>query len=322
MTAAPGRTTEDPFHHPALYYSGDREYLEGTVPFIEEALAEDGPVAVSVPGPNLELIRGALGAAAERVLMLDMTEAGANPGRIIPGVLRAFADDHPDRRVRIIGEPIWASRTDAEYPACAQHEALINHAFTGRDVAILCPYDLDGLDPRVIEDSLATHPVLIDRDGTRTSGAYDPDRIVAEYNRPLEDRPRTAIQRTFDRLTIDNARWFTTSYGRRWGLTANQLIDLEIAVTELLTNSICHGGGTGTLHLWAEKDQLVCDVVDGGHITDPLAGRRPFDEDRAYGRGLLLVNHVVDLLRTHTDPRGTTMRIHMRLPEQREAAEA
>ncbi|MCD0444653.1 MEDS domain-containing protein [Glycomyces sp. A-F 0318] len=320
MTAAPGREAEDPFDHPALHYSGDREYLDGTLPFIEQALAAEGPVAVAVPGPNLKLLRDALGERAGRVLMLDMTEAGANPGRIIPGVLRAFADAHPDRRVRIVGEPVWPARTEDEYPACAQHEALINHAFAGRDVAILCPYDLDGLDARAIDDSLATHPVLIDRAGRRASDGYDPDRIVAEYNRPLEAPPRTAIEREFDRFTIDNARWFATSYGRKTGLTATQLVDLEIAVTELLTNSVCHGGGAGTLRIWAEEDRLLCDVSDAGRIADPLAGRRPADPDRIDGRGLLLVNHVVDLLRTHTGARGTTMRIHMRLPRRRPPA--
>ncbi|MCC3763489.1 sensor histidine kinase [Glycomyces sp. TRM65418] len=314
MTAAPVPATDDPFYHPALYYAGDQEYLDGTIPFIEEALAVDAPVAVSVPGPNLALLRRALGASAARVQMLDMTEAGANPGRIIPGVLRAFADKHPDRRVHIIGEPIWASRTAAEYPACAQHEALINHAFTGRDVAILCPYDTDGLDPQVIADSLATHPVLIDGSGRRTSDDYDPDRIVAEYNRPLEGRPPSAITREFDRETVDNARWFTTSYGRGAGLAATRLIDLEIAVTELLTNSVCHGGAGGLLSIWTEQDRLVCEVSDAGHITDPLAGRRPVDGDQPYGRGLLLVNQIVDLLRTHTGPRGTTMRFHIGLP--------
>ncbi|SDC94176.1 sensor histidine kinase [Glycomyces harbinensis] len=314
MTAASGGAAADPFDHPALYYSGGQEYLDGTVPFIEGGLSAGEPVAVSVPGANLRLLREALGDSAERVLMLDMTEEGANPGRIIPGVLRAFADRHPDRRVRIIGEPIWPGRSEAEYPACAQHEALINLAFAGRDAAILCPYDVDGLDERALADSLATHPALVDRDGRRPSGEYDPERIVGEYNRPLEDRPRTALRRAVDRFTIDNARWFVTSYGRRAGLTATQLIDLEIAVTELLTNSIWHGGSTGMLQIWTEKDQLVCDISDAGHITDPLAGRRPVDEDRAYGRGLLLVNHVVDLLRTYTGKHGTTMRIHMRLP--------
>jgi anti-sigma regulatory factor (Ser/Thr protein kinase) len=103
---------------------------------------------------------------------------------------------------------------------------------------------------------------------------------------------------------------------RKVGLRANRLIDLEIAVTELATNSIRHGGGTGMLRVWAEGDRLVCEVADAGHLTDPLAGHRPVEDDHG-GHGLLLVNHVVDLLRTHTGAGGTTMRIHMKLdPDQ------
>ncbi|PRY58289.1 sensor histidine kinase [Glycomyces artemisiae] len=312
MTTGADRAAEEPFHHPAFYYSGPAEYLAGTIPFIESALSAGEPAAVSVPGPNLELIRDALGAASEHVLLLDMTEEGANPGRIIPGVLREFADRHPGRRVSIIGEPIWPWRTDIEYPACAQHEALINLAFAGRDAAILCPYDLDGLDERAIADSLATHPVLMDAKGTRKSADYDPGRVIDGYNEPLPAAPRSAVERGVDRYSVDNARWFTTAYGRNAGLSAHRLVDLEIAVTELITNSIGYGGGTALLRIWTDGDLLVCEVSDAGHITDPLAGRRPVDD--AQGGGLLLVNHVVDLLRMHTGPAGTTVRVYLRLP--------
>jgi anti-sigma regulatory factor (Ser/Thr protein kinase) len=314
MTEGAGRAAGEPFHHPALHYAGPAEYLDGTVPFVLAALAAGEPVAVAVPAPNLDLLRGALGAAADRVLMLDMAVEGANPGRIIPGVLRDFADRHPGRRVSIVGEPIWASRTEIEYPACAQHEALINLAFAGRDAAVLCPYDVDGLDARAIADSRATHPVLIDGKGIRESPHYDPGRIIDGYNRPLPAPPRHAVERGVDRDSVDNARWFATSYGRNAGLSAHRLIDLEIAVTELVLNSVVHGGGTGLLRIWTDGDHLVCEVRDAGRITDPLAGRRPVD-DYTDGGGLLLVNHAVDLLRTHTGPGGTTMRIHLRLSE-------
>src|SRR5690349_24474231 len=90
-----------------------------------------------------------------------MTEACRNPGRIIPTVLLAFANAHPGRRVRLIGEPIWAGRSDTEYPACAQHEALINTAFTGRPATILCPYNTRLLDPLWVQDAYRTHPVML-----------------------------------------------------------------------------------------------------------------------------------------------------------------
>jgi anti-sigma regulatory factor (Ser/Thr protein kinase) len=314
MSTAVIRETGDEFEHPALFYSNADEYLSGTVPFLEAALSANEPVAAAVPRHNLESLRSALGSSADRVLLVDMADAGANPGRIIPGVLRSFIDAHPNQRVRIIGEPIWPGRTEVEYPACVQHEALLNRAFTGRAVTKLCPYDATGLDARTIEDARATHPVLIDRTGRHPSDRYDPDRILSDYNRPLVPAPKKAIERFADLATLDNARWFVTSYGRTVGLSAHQLVDLEIAVTELISNSIVHGGGAATFRIWTEEASLVCEVSDSGHITDPLAGRLPSDGTQMHGRGLVLVNQIVDLVRMHTNPYGTTVRIYMRLP--------
>ncbi|GAA2264630.1 sensor histidine kinase [Glycomyces scopariae] len=305
---------QDGFEHPALFYSGSDEYLAGTVPFIESALRAGEPVAAAVPGHNLEALRRALGTDAERVEFVDMADAGANPARIIPGVLRSFIDAHKGTRVRIIGEPIWPGRSELEYPACVQHEALLNLAFTGRPVTKLCPYDTQGLSERAIADAKATHPLLIDSTGRHPSDEYDPDGILDAYNRPLDPAPRRAVERSADRHTLDNARWFATSYGRAAGMSSMQLIDLEIVITELLTNSISHGGGEGLFRIWAEDAQLVCEVSDAGHITDPLAGRMPTDDSQFHGRGLVLVNQIVDLLLVHTSPRGTTVRFYLRLP--------
>jgi hypothetical protein len=76
-------------------------------------------VLVAVPGWNLELLREALSPdEMPRVRLRDMTVAGRNPGRIIGTVLSAFVHEHADRRVRIVGEPIWAGgRTRSTPPA-------------------------------------------------------------------------------------------------------------------------------------------------------------------------------------------------------------
>lgn len=162
-------TADEAFIHPALFYRSETEYTDRTAAFVREGLAAGEPVAVAVPGPNLELVRAGLGSDARDVTFLDMTEAGRNPGRIIPGVLRAFADAHPRVRVRIVGEPVWAGRSAAEYPACAQHEALINAAFAGRRATILCPYDETRLAADVLADALVTHPTVITEGSERIS---------------------------------------------------------------------------------------------------------------------------------------------------------
>jgi anti-sigma regulatory factor (Ser/Thr protein kinase) len=303
-------TTTAAFVHPALFYRDAEDYLAGTVPFVREGLAAGEPVAVAVPGENLRLIRDALGDAADRVRLLDMREAGRNPGRIIPGVLRAFADAQPDgRRVRIIGEPIWAGRTETEYPACVQHEALINTAFENRAATILCPYDVRRLDEGVLADAYATHPTVIPS-GTapqRHSGGYAPDAVVARYNEPLPAVP-DAHSLPFDADSLSEVRHLATAEGARLGLADIRLENLALVTAELTTNSVVHGGGTGTLRVWAEDGYVVCEVRDKGRLADPLAGRRPAVVDQRGGRGLLLVNLVADLVRMHTGEEGTTVR--------------
>ncbi|HEX4702530.1 MAG TPA: MEDS domain-containing protein, partial [Pseudonocardiaceae bacterium] len=185
MTTDIRRVTAGQFAHPALFYTGDGEYLAGTMPFIEAGLSDGEPVAVAAPAQHIALLRGELGLAAGQVHLVDLTEVGRNPGRIIPAVLRAFADPHPDEHVRIIDEPIWPARATAAYPACLQHEALINTSFAGRAVTVLCPFDIGRLDRSVLADAARTHPTLLDRRGAHDSGYYAPDAVLADCNTPL-----------------------------------------------------------------------------------------------------------------------------------------
>lgn len=308
--AEPLEAPSGTFVHPALFYRDDQEYLEGTVSFVREGLAAGEPVAVAVPGDRLRLIRDALGDDADTVRLLDMREAGRNPGRIIPGVLRAFADTQPaGQRVRIIGEPIWAGRSATEYPACVQHEALINAAFRDRTATILCPYDAVRLPAHILADAHATHPTVIPAGArpVRDSETYAPDAVVARYNEPL---PLVADAMTFPFAaeSLPTARHAASDEGRRLGLTGVTLEDLALATAELTTNSVVHGGGSGVLRIWAEDGHVLCEVRDGGRMTDPLAGRRPPSRDQRGGRGLLMVNLIADLVRVHTGDEGTTIR--------------
>jgi len=77
-------------------------------------------------------------------------------------------------------------------------------------------------------------------------------------------------------------------------------------------NTILHGGGAGLMSIWAADHHVVVQIDDGGHITDPLVGRRP-PGPAELGHGLAVVHQVADLVRVHRTGEGTTVRAWFRL---------
>lgn len=261
-----------------------------------------------MPGRNLLVVEKALEDRASEVRLIDMERAGRNPGAILPSVLHAFAGQHAGP-VRIVGEPIWAGRTDVEYPACVVHEALINNAFAGRDLTVLCPYDVAELPVDVLTDAERTHPEVRGPAGPFDSPRFDPDGVRADFTRPLASPP-AAAERPFDLGQLASLRGFAEIWAARHGLRRPRRDDFTLAIAELTTNSVLYGGGTGVLRLWAEPAQVVAEVTDTGTITSPLAGRIPPSASTLGGRGLVLVNRLADLVRTYWVPGRTTTRVH------------
>ena len=85
-----------------------------------------------------------------------------------------------------------------------------------------------------------------------------------------------------------------------------------LAVNEILTNSVRHGGGTGVLRIWQDDETLVCEVRDGGRIDDPLADRRRPRPDQTGGRGLWIANQLCDLVQLRSLADGSVVRVSMR----------
>jgi hypothetical protein len=67
------------------------------------------------------------------------------------------------------------------------------------------------------------------------------------------------------------------------------------------------------LRRWREDDAVVCETMDAGELSDPLAGRSLPVADSANGRGLWLINHLCDLVQVRSSASGTVVRVRQRL---------
>jgi anti-sigma regulatory factor (Ser/Thr protein kinase) len=314
---------EDSFRHDALFYEGDDGFLQGTLPFVEAGLDGDEAILVAVGPQRTELLRQALGERAEFVQFVDMHELGRNPARVIPA-WRAFLAEHAEsgRGLRGIGEPVWAGRTREEIDECERHEALLNEAFAyGPDWRLLCPYDLAALDAETIAAARVTHPAVMHEGVSRRNHAYLPlHRSPGLFNGSLANPPAEREELAYTARGLGAVRSLIAKRAAAAGLGESAREDLVLAINELATNSVQYGGGGGTLRIWTQPGELVCDVRDRGFIDDPLVGRLPPPVDQHGGRGLWLVNHLCDLVQVRSSPDGTVVRVRMRVPANSQAA--
>jgi anti-sigma regulatory factor (Ser/Thr protein kinase) len=102
---------------------------------------------------------------------------------------------------------------------------------------------------------------------------------------------------------------------RMAGLPDDRVVDFVIAVSEIAANTVRHARSTGFLDFWSTDDELVCEIQDAGHITDPLAGSKPPPADATGGHGLWLVHQICDRVELRSDADGTVIRLHITLPK-------
>jgi len=93
------------------------------------------------------------------------------------------------------------------------------------------------------------------------------------------------------------------------GLPTERIDDIVLAVNEVATNSIRHGGGKGRLDAWTTPEgSFVCELRDAGRMADPLVGLRGPGPNSA-PTGLWLVNQLCDLVEIRSDSSGTQVRL-------------
>ncbi|MFI0351888.1 anti-sigma factor RsbA family regulatory protein [Actinomadura sp. 9N407] len=312
----------EPFFHRVLPYDGMDDYLAGTLPFLREGVDAGDRVLAVAPLASELLLRGELGPAAAGVDFYDPAAWYAHPARTLAECL-GHADEAAwrGRRLRIMGEPTWTTRSPLEVLEWQRIEALVNVAFAGTGTAILCPYART-LPAGVVASARRTHPeTLKGLTAMPNPGYMDPWAYSAQCDSaPLPPPPPHAESIPLDRPDLYWLRAYVGDFAARTPLPAEDLQRLLVAVTEVVTNATRHGGPPMALTMWADPEDrsLVCQVTDGGSWTSGgerhgygLVPPRPAGPGRF---GLWAVRLLCSIVQIRTGEQGTTVRLRLRFP--------
>lgn len=174
------------FRHHALIYSSDEEFLDAAGPYLAEGLERSEALLAVTTAANIELLRGHLGRDAREVEFVEAASWYLSPVAALESYTASSRAnlDAGAPWVRIVGEPVWAGRTDGEVRLWARYESLLNMAFAAWPLTVVCPYDTRVLDPAIVGHARATHPHMVDPDGLAPSHDYtEPGRFVLDPGR-------------------------------------------------------------------------------------------------------------------------------------------
>jgi hypothetical protein len=172
------------FEHQALLYGTDQEFLDTVAPFLAEGREHPDAMLAATTSANIELLRDHLGSDAERVEFVEREALLTAPGPTLQA-FEAFLNAKLEAGapwVRILGEPIWAGRSDSEIGLWMRFESLFNLVFAASPMTLLCPYDKRSVPPEIVRQARFTHPHTIGQGGIASNPEYaDPAGFVLDH---------------------------------------------------------------------------------------------------------------------------------------------
>ena len=314
-TSSAGSSDGRRYRHDALLYDSTDHLAQVAVPFLMDGLAAGEAAVVAAGTATAELLRDAVG-GDPRVHVLERSDVyrARTPAAIT--TFRRLAEQRVSegvRRVRVVGEVDFGP-TERDWLEWQRYESVINEALAEWPLWGLCVFDTQRLPPSLLTSALHTHPHL-----ATTGGRWDnPDFTEpADYLRALRV-PDEPLEATIPRLHAPHVADFATLRralaAELAGVPADEdlLQDFLLAVDEMTSNALRHGGRPVDLRLWVGTDRVVCSIGDhGGGWDDPFAGYGPaHGEDLSRGgMGLWLARQLCDHVDITSGPDGALVRL-------------
>lgn len=312
-------TVDQAFRHSLGVYSSRADLVVQLVEVAAAARGRGEPVALALHPATTDDLVEHLGSATGLQALATPYGPDAGSGQTV-AVARA-------RELRELTDAVGPVTVLAEHLGqldgpdggyWTELDAATNIALGPLPIAMTCFFPELPLHQEVLDGARRNHPQLLVDGAARTNGAHrTPREVLSGHRVPapvLLGAPERRI--TFRAFELQQVRQAVRTTALDAGFERSRAEDVVLAVNEVATNAVEHGGpGSGSdkkeaqLCLWAGSGGLVCEVHDGGVLADPLPGLQPPHPSDPRGRGLWIARQICDLLHVWTDTSGTHVRL-------------
>jgi anti-sigma regulatory factor (Ser/Thr protein kinase) len=307
------------YAHDALLYDRAEDLVDVAVPWLLEGLAAGEAGVIATTTGTAAVLREELGEHRQ----IHVVERGDVYRARTPTAITTFRQLAEQRvsdgvpRVRVVGE-VNFGETERDWLEWQRYESVINAALADWPLWGLCVFDATQLPEPLLESALQTHSHVVDADGRVPNGRFV---APADYLRSLPV-PAEPLEATPPRLWARDVADFV---GLRHAVAAElatveappELVeDFLLAVDEMTSNAVRHGGPPVSLRLWVADDRVVCTIRDQGPgFDDPFAGYGPAhgDDLSRGGMGLWLARQLCDHVDITSRDDGVQVRLTVRL---------
>ncbi len=298
--------THSAYRHGLLVHDTDEELIEGTRAFVARGLASDGDVLVHGPRDRVDLMRDVLGSHPRLAYGFD-EELYQAPMTTLFAYQRTLAERSEPTQLWVTGTVPLGLDT-ARQGAWHRYESAVDEALGTYPFAAMCTYDTRDRPASVIAGALATHRTvnvdLTDRDNPQyvEPGAFLGAPLAQRPEAPAAPPSTSTVIHDFDHLSA--ARDLVKADAYQHSAVSPQTIEqFRVAVNEVTTNGLLHGGPPVRVTLWTAVGSLTCLVEDcGPGSLDPMTGYRHPEGPRHMG--VWVARQLVDDLVIGTSPSG------------------
>ena len=311
--------TANRFVHQAIVYDTTPGLIAVVAPIVERVLHRGGSPIVVLDRPKADALHSAIGMGSG-LEVLDPGDIYTRPWQTyasyVDTVLERVADGDP---ILVVGEPPFATCNEDDATEWLRVEASLNLALAEVDGLMLCPYNTATAGAAVMARTGHVHPEILSGEGGTPSLDYvDPHAyLAAARGDALRELGAPDFEMAFALAELGDVRRAVAFEAEIAGLANDRIPDFVLAVSELAANSVQHGGGAGTVRLWARRGEIVCEIEDHGVLGDSSLGMlalRRGDGGRHLGeagRGLWIARQLVDAMTIVSRPTGTIARLSM-----------